>query len=403
MADLLSSLAAANSSHESFHSTHSSLAAATINQKGPDVHTAALQAAGLPVYDVDAYLNDPKNQSLLHDLIATKKGKASTSRQDSCTGSGSSSTEPVQLGGPKTSHYVKVLYELCQSRGLQPEFEIDGDESGFGGWISINGETIGTDEKWRSKKEAKEGLAQKGIDLASRVAQNARPTPAAAAGPRENWIGKLLGEELLERAGPDYLFSRRVCHRTPDGHRCLLGSHGAYADFIGLSLEYHNATSPTQGPIYTDFAVGKLFACTCTIPGNPTAFGGTSSTFPSKKAARMNAAREAMQSLITAGLAEADGSLKVKKKAKLGTAVKVEEHGLGVKKNTTFAQRVNGDFRVLAICWFTPSLTFVVRSLPNPRAYRSDVPHQSALASRAEHCERRSDLSSKPFVPKASR
>jgi len=50
-----------------------------------------------------------------------------------------------------------------------------------------------------------------------------------------------------------------------------------------------------------------------------------------------------MQSLISARLVESDGSLRVKKKVKYGTAVKVEEHGLGVNKNTTYAQRVNGE------------------------------------------------------------
>jgi len=116
------------------------------------------------------------------------------------------------------------------------------------------------------------------------------------------------------------------------------------ADPTAVFLEYYNATSPNQGPMYTDFGVGKLFACTCVVPGDSTAYGGTANAFPSKKAARTNAAREAMQTLITAGLVEQDGSLKAKKKVKLGTAVKIEEKGLGVKKNTTYAQRVNGSF-----------------------------------------------------------
>ena len=111
---------------------------------------------------------------------------------------------------------------------------------------------------------------------------------------------------------------------------------------MGLYPEYCNATSPTQGPTYTDYGVGSHFACTCTIPGNTTVFGGTSNAFPSKKAARVNAAKEALQSLIAAGLVEADGSLKAKKRAKIGTAVKIEDKGIGVTKNTTYAQRVNG-------------------------------------------------------------
>ena len=49
-----------------------------------------------------------------------------------------------------------------------------------------------------------------------------------------------------------------------------------------------------------------------------------------------------MQSLIEADLVEPDGSLKIKKKVKLGAAVKIENQGIGVTKNTTYAQRVNG-------------------------------------------------------------
>jgi hypothetical protein len=110
------------------------------------------------------------------------------------------------------------------------------------------------------------------------------------------------------------------------------------------SPEYFNATSPNQGPVYTDFGVGSLFACACVVPGDSTTYGGTANAFPTKKAARTNAAKEALQNLIAAGLVEQDGSLKVKKKVKLGTAVKIEEKGLGVNKSTSYAQRVNGSF-----------------------------------------------------------
>lgn len=51
-----------------------------------------------------------------------------------------------------------------------------------------------------------------------------------------------------------------------------------------------------------------------------------------------------MQHLIAQGLTEPDGSLKNKKKAKLGTGVKVESNGSGVRKSATFSQKVNGGF-----------------------------------------------------------
>ena len=53
-----------------------------------------------------------------------------------------------------------------------------------------------------------------------------------------------------------------------------------------------------------------------------------------------------MQNIIAQGLTNSDGSLKTnKKKAKLGTAIKVQgAHGAdsGAKKSTTYAQKVNG-------------------------------------------------------------
>lgn len=201
MPDLLSSLATANGSNESFHSVNSSPALSTPNQKPLDVHSAALQAAGVPVYDFDAYMNDPSHQLLLQGSVTAKKGKTSSLRNNSSTGSGSSSTEPVQLGAPKTSQHVKVLYEICQGSGLQLEFKIDGDPSGFGGWVSVNGEKIETDELWRSKKEAKEGLAGKGMELAQKLAQNPKsaPVPSAVAGPPVNWVGNLLGKKAPEK------------------------------------------------------------------------------------------------------------------------------------------------------------------------------------------------------------
>jgi len=204
MPDLLSSLAAANGSNESFHSTRSSPAELTPHQKTLDVHSA-----GLPVYDADAYLNDPNNQLLLQDSVTAKKGKTSALRNDSSTGSGASSTEPIQLEAPKTSHHVKLIYEICQSSGLQLEFEIDGDQLGFGGWVSINGETIRADKIWRSKKEAKEGLAEKAMELARNLAQKPKSAPVTAAaaaaaatvGPQANWVGMLLGKKTPEKQG----------------------------------------------------------------------------------------------------------------------------------------------------------------------------------------------------------
>lgn len=67
--------------------------------------------------------------------------------------------------------------------------------------------------------------------------------------------------------------------------------------------DYH-AASTSGGPIYKEQTLlGSSFSCICTIPARPsTPFGSLSTPFLSKKAARTNAAREAMQFLISQDL-----------------------------------------------------------------------------------------------------
>lgn len=109
-----------------------------------------------------------------------------------------------------------------------------------------------------------------------------------------------------------------------------------------LNLEYQNALDPTLGPAYREYALGLSFACTVEIPSHSTSFGSPNNAFSTKKAARSNAAREAVQFLISEGLTNPNGTPKARnKKAKLGTAVRIEEQGMEVKKGTTYAQRVN--------------------------------------------------------------
>lgn len=67
--------------------------------------------------------------------------------------------------------------------------------------------------------------------------------------------------------------------------------------------DYHTASM--SRPIYNEQTlVNSSFACTCTIPARPSSpFGSLLTPFPNKKAARTNAAREAMQFLISKDLA----------------------------------------------------------------------------------------------------
>lgn len=187
MSDLKPTLIAPYESQDSPRSFHSSEShPSTPLQSSSDLHTVTLQSAGLPLYNVETYLNRPENHSLLSSPAIN-----SSNKENLQTSGTKSMDEPVQLGS-QTSHHVMAFYHLCQERGLIPAFEIEESELGrFGGWLKVGNVTIGSDEKWRSKKMAKEGLAAKGIEVVKGM-------PAKGKGPasgssEKNWIGLLLG------------------------------------------------------------------------------------------------------------------------------------------------------------------------------------------------------------------
>ena len=56
-----------------------------------------------------------------------------------------------------------------------------------------------------------------------------------------------------------------------------------------------------------------------------------------------------MEYLIAEGQLNPDGSTKARKKAKLGTAVKIQGKGLEVKRGSTYIQRVNDAYPLLGL------------------------------------------------------
>ncbi len=98
-------------------------------------------------------------------------------------------------------------------------------------------------------------------------------------------------------------------------------------------------------PSFTDYAIGPQFACEATIAKRPNEpFGGCDSAFPSKKAAKANAAKEAVFWLRQNGHMS-EGPLK--KKRKIAGAILAEGPGAvagnGDKGTMSNAQKVNGE------------------------------------------------------------
>ncbi|KAL8662262.1 MAG: hypothetical protein Q9202_004867 [Teloschistes flavicans] len=319
MAHVLEQTLASKPSHESFHSTHSEQTTSSIlsspsNQLTTDLHTAASHAAGVPVVSIEHYLNNTPVSS-----------------------------EPVQLGAPRTSHNVPMLHQLCQERGLVAEYEIDGGQAeGFCGSVTVGQEVISSERRCPNKKEAKEALAELAVPVVKDMVAVGREKKAAGGEQERNWIGTLLGRSILNG-----FFSSSSS-----------SSSSSSVGYLGLS-QYHNALDPTHtspGPTYTEYALGLHFACTCTLHAtdptdaqipSPASFGSPTIPFTTKKAARNNAAKEAVRHLISTGGLNDDGSVKTRKKgakvANGGPTVRIEpQHGaVEVQKASSFAARVH--------------------------------------------------------------
>ena len=196
MADLLSSLITLNkynSSQDSFHS-FTSQPDSHISMTEADTDSIDAQAPPLQLCGVKDYLD-----ANVASINQNGKGKGSQSQSTKRAQQSSSIGEPVSLGS-KTSHYVSALNTLCQAKGFVPVFVIDDDASlaNFGGVLKLGDVTVTSEQRWHSKKEAREGLAKKGLDAVRDMAPGQKMS-TQGEGDEKNWIGLLLGMHLIRR------------------------------------------------------------------------------------------------------------------------------------------------------------------------------------------------------------
>ena len=198
MADLMSSLLTPDgkrleykSSEESFHSITNELPNSSLSRKENkasvtiDNHepaekgqiTSSVHEIGQAV-DVDTFL-----KSLESSIIS--KSTYSGTKQSSAD-----PLRPVELN-TTTNHYVATLNNLCQANGISPIFDINGeaDKALFGGTLKVGDQTFTLQTQCRSKKEAKERLAESAIGPVKAMGPQKRDSTQ----PDENWVGKLQG------------------------------------------------------------------------------------------------------------------------------------------------------------------------------------------------------------------
>ena len=317
MADLLRSLISSApssqalslhhySSDESFHSTGSRQPSEASKDAA---HATAEENAGLPIFDLQSYLSDPSHAS---PLALPKKlnhfVQSPAQSNNNLASAANTARSPVPLG-TKTSHHVPTLNTICQAKGLPtPVYDLnqqgEGNEVSFGGSVRISEAVISSEKRWRNKKETKEGLAEQAMAIVSAM------TPRG---------------------------------REASGRQNENANTNSTKNWIGMLQDYHSAAyGGAQSPLYNYYSLGSNFSATCTITSHPShTFGSQTSAFPNKKAAQANAAKDAVELLISEGKLNDDGSTHGKKKNKLGTTVKLAGRGLEVKKWSTYVQKLN--------------------------------------------------------------
>ena len=97
----------------------------------------------------------------------------------------------IPLKATLTVPNVGLLNTKCQTLGFSARYEIDGDQQiGFGGYLQLGPHTITRDERWPSKKAAKEGLAQKGLAIVGDLQKRKAVEEVSL----KNWVGMLHSE-----------------------------------------------------------------------------------------------------------------------------------------------------------------------------------------------------------------
>lgn len=205
-------------------------------------------------------------------------------------------------------------------------------------------ETVGSEQQWRNKKEAREGLAERAVPAVTAMAGRMRQA-GGGAGMAATSTTTAAAQQSGDAAG------------MGGGGRGGLGGQ----NWVAVLQNYHNKMySGSQSPEYGYYQVdGRFFAATCAMPAScpGRSFGSPTEAFATKKAAQAAAAQEAVEALMAEGKIDADGvsTAEGRKKSKGngngdgggggggggGPCVRLTEAGLMVSKGGSFAQRVN--------------------------------------------------------------
>ncbi|KAI9835468.1 MAG: hypothetical protein M1819_002386 [Sarea resinae] len=218
------------------------------------------------------------------DLLHTRKRQQATSK--TAKGQDVSSSKEAGLGlfsgkisGPETSGAIARLYMMAQKLRVKVEFDVHEASPQipplFQASLRLDGKEIEHDgTAYFNKKEAKAAVSLRGIELLERMDE--KREAESKMDKNENWIGLLAEYCVAEGIAPP-------------------------------AYDFHQVEDQLK------------FVCSVRIEKRLEAFGSSSKLFPTKKAAKANAASEAVEWLRETSLLEKDCQ-HPKKKKRLGSS-----------------------------------------------------------------------------------
>ncbi|RYN46231.1 hypothetical protein AA0114_g8386 [Alternaria tenuissima] len=251
------------------------------------------------VFKIEDFINQHKDAHQAQVLVREAKNAASAGPPSKKTKNNENvaSLKPVAVGARSSKHTI-LLHEKYQALGTpQPLFTYGG--SGETGWtvsVSFPGldnadelQGLSADKKFNSKQEAKEAMSQKALTVLEGLEKEGRIQKAEKS--KKKSAGSQPVQQVKEEKEPG-------------------------ENYVGQILEFQRATDSPQ-PTYTDYQSGQRFACILTIEGLDMEFGSINNLFSSKKAARRDAARRAVEYFKSIGTWPEDvtlvGGIKKKK------------------------------------------------------------------------------------------
>jgi hypothetical protein len=310
------------------------------------------------------------------DVLAQWNLEEQAAQQNQQTQATQSSFSPTPVPveqSVRSSENTILLYQLATKHGVEPEVEFSHADQKFRGQLKLGTASFMTEDLYSNKKDAKEAVAKLGVEYLKDLPVLQTTSPRGATGtsniprlvelaqkhafPQPEWIyteiglqqftAKLKVQQTIFEAGP-YPSKKEGKEATAKQAVDFIMAFVDGSEEAGGGDELWSAklytfvhVSTGKGPEYKDFDVGRLFSSEVTIPQRQDHFGDRTVTEGSKKKARNNAAKEAVEWLRSEGLM--DENDKPLKKTKSQTQEKTQSQSHSSEEGSPPSTPTKGD------------------------------------------------------------